>query len=64
QTGYRTLEQVLSEDGIDAEDQIAQLGLEAQMREAAGLPPLGAIPVDPASMEAVEPPADKPGNAE
>lgn len=63
QTGYRTLEQVLSEDGIDAEDQIAQLGLEAQMREAAGLPPLGAIPVDPASMEAVEPPADKPGDA-
>ena len=47
--GRWTLEQVLAEDGIDAEDQIAQLGQEAKWREAAGLPPLGAMPVDPAA---------------
>lgn len=62
--GRWTLEKVLAEDGIDAEDQIAQLGQEAKWREAAGLPPLGAIPVDPASIEEpADPPADKPGNA-
>ena len=52
ETGRWTLEQVLAEDGIDAEDQIAQLGREAKLREAAGLPPLGAMPVDPAAADA------------
>jgi lambda family phage portal protein len=43
--GYRTLEQELSEDGIDSEDQIKQLGEEEGWREAAGIPSLWAAPL-------------------
>lgn len=62
-TGFRTLEQCLSEDGIDADDQIAAVGHEEELREAAGLPSLWDGPTQMEPPEAEEPaePEDKPG---
>ncbi len=60
ETGIETLEQQLSEDGIDPEDHIEQLGLEEKMRRDAGLPSIFKNSTPPADPEAPDANAPEP----
>jgi lambda family phage portal protein len=66
ETGIETLEQQLADTNIDAEDHIAQLALEEQMRRDAGLPSIfknAVPPVDPNAPDAPPEPGYEPAGA-